>query len=210
MSTAVLRAPGVAVARDVTRDLCAALDLPILTEARPGADLHVRASAGLPFPAPGRLLRAADGWVHPGPPTAWETFTAMAISLGAAPPTTPGDLPDLRALSAEVVDAEAGDWRLPAVAVRPVAAAPAPVPQPADPRGTRRIGRRARDRMGGPARGPRARATGCARSCGSRTHTATIPSRYATRSRVIRRALHSTSTTRPIETRSSRSSSRPR
>ena len=35
------------------------------------------------LPAPGRLLRTADGWVHPGPPTAWADFAAMAMSLGA-------------------------------------------------------------------------------------------------------------------------------
>jgi hypothetical protein len=137
MSTLVLRAPGVAVARSVTRDLCEALDLPLLAEARPGADLYVRAVAGLPFPPPGILLRTADGWVHPGPPTAWEAFAAMAVSLGAGPPATPGDLPDLRPLSAEIVDVEAGVWRLPAVAVRPAPAAAAPVPRSVDPHAVR-------------------------------------------------------------------------
>jgi CoA-transferase family III len=133
MTTAVLRTAGVVVARDATRDLCAALGLPLIAEARPGADLSVRAARGLPFPPPGRLLRAADGWVHPGPPTVWDTFSAMAISLGAPVPATPHGLPDLRSLPAEVVDAEAGEWRLPAVAVRAAGAAPEPVRAPRGP-----------------------------------------------------------------------------
>ena len=121
-----LRANGVAVARDAVIELCSALDLPTLPEARPGADLLVRARRGLPFPEQGTLLRAADGWVHPGPPTAWELFTTMAVSLGApAPP--PGELlPDVSGLPAEKIDAEAGEWRLPAVAVRRGPAAPDP------------------------------------------------------------------------------------
>jgi hypothetical protein len=137
MSTALLRMPGVAIARRAARELCEALGLPLLAAARPGADLHVRAGLGRAFPPPGLLLRAADGWVHPGPRTTWDTFTAMALSLGALPPPTPGSLPDLGALSAEVVDAEAGEWRLPAVAVRAAAAAPERVPQPLDPGATR-------------------------------------------------------------------------
>jgi hypothetical protein len=133
MTTAVVPVAGVAAARNVTRDLCAALGLPLIAEARPGADLSVRARRGLPFPPPGRLLRAADGWVHPGPPTVWDTFSAMAISLGAPVPATPGALPDLRSLPAETVDAEAGEWRLPAVAVRGPGAVPQPMCMPGGP-----------------------------------------------------------------------------
>ena len=132
MSTAVLRGPGRRDRARRRRATCARRSTCRSSPRRAPAPTSTCApAAGLPFPPPGRLLRAADGWVHPGPPTVWDTFTAMAISLGAAPPATPGDLPDLRALPAEVVDAEAGDWRLPAVAVRPERAAPAPVPQPA-------------------------------------------------------------------------------
>ncbi len=142
MSAAALQTPGVAVARSVTSALSAALGLPVPPEARPGADLHDRLARGLPFPAPGVLLAAADGWVHPGPPTAWATFTSMAVSLGApepepapssaSPSARPDRLPDLRQLSAEAVDAEAGVWRLPAVAVRGAAAAPEPLRDPGE------------------------------------------------------------------------------
>jgi hypothetical protein len=117
MTTAV-RAPAVATARRVTRELCDALGLPVLAEARPGADLWIRAHRSLPFPSPGALLRAADGWVHPGPPTVWSWFGAMAESLGAPPRPEADALPDISGLAAEAVDAEAGVWRLPAVAVR--------------------------------------------------------------------------------------------
>jgi hypothetical protein len=107
VSTTATREPAVSVARRAARELCDALDLPLLVPARPG-------SVGwLPPP---RLLRAADGWVHPGPPTAWDDFAVMLESLGG----------DLAALTAEAVDAEAGVWRLPAVAVRRTPA-PAPV-----------------------------------------------------------------------------------
>ena len=99
------------------RELCAALDLPLLRAARPG-------SVGL-LPPP-LLLRVADGWVHPGPPTAWADFDAMLATLGG----------DLSALSAEAIDAEAGAWMLPAVAVR---FAPATAPVVRWPRGTTRL-----------------------------------------------------------------------
>ncbi len=111
MSTVVTREPGVAIARRAARELCDALGLPLLPPARPG-------SVGLLQPP--LLLRAADGWVHPGPPTAWADFDAMLASLGG----------DISALSAEAVDAEAGEWMLPAVAVRFAPAAPSPVPWP--------------------------------------------------------------------------------
>lgn len=114
MSAVVIREPGVAIARRAAGELCDALDLPLLPPARPG-------SVGL-VPPP-LLLRAADGWVHPGPPTAWPDFDAMLASLGG----------DISTLSAETVDAEAGEWMLPAVAVRFVPAAP---PAVRWPRGT--------------------------------------------------------------------------
>jgi hypothetical protein len=71
--------------------------------------------------------------VHPGPPTVWATFSTMAVSLGARVPEAPDGLPDLRALTTEVVDAEAGEWRLPAVAVRTARAAPEPATVPRGP-----------------------------------------------------------------------------
>jgi hypothetical protein len=126
--TTAIRMPAVATARRVTRELCDALGLPVFAEARPGADLWTRAHRLLPFPPPGTLLRAADGWVHPGPPTVWSWFAAMAESLGAPPRGEAGALPDISDLAAEMVDAEAGVWRLPAVAVRPT-----PVSAPAVP-----------------------------------------------------------------------------
>jgi CoA-transferase family III len=117
VSTTATREPAVSVARRAATELCEVLDLPLLVPARPG-------SVGwLPRP---RLLRAADGWVHPGPPTAWDDFAVMLESIGG----------DLSALSAEAVDAEAGAWRLPAVAVRsaparaPVVRWPRPGAQP--------------------------------------------------------------------------------
>ena len=104
MTAVETREPGVAIARRAVCELCDALGIPLLRPVRPG-------SIGLvPRPV---LLRAADGWVHPGPPTAWNDFTAMVDSLGG----------DLSTLAAEAVDAEAGAWRLPAVAVRPTPAA---------------------------------------------------------------------------------------
>jgi hypothetical protein len=120
---------GIALAATAVRELCEALELPALPEARPGAELLARARAGLPAPPP-VLLPAADGWVHPGPPTRWDDFTAMAVALGAAPPRAGRSLPDLRSLPAEVVDAEAGVWRLPAVAVRRSRARPDVLPGP--------------------------------------------------------------------------------
>jgi hypothetical protein len=111
MSAVATREPGVAVARRATCALCDSLGLPLLEPARPG-------SVGLPPPPV--LLRAADGWVHPGPPTAWADFHAMLGSLGG----------DLSQLSAESVDAEAGAWMLPAVAVRSAPAAAPSVPWP--------------------------------------------------------------------------------
>jgi hypothetical protein len=117
MSTRTSSRPAVAIADAAARDLSERLGIPLLPEARPGA-------VGLL--APGVLLRAADGWVHPGPPTAWADFAAMVHALDPTVRRSPiGRLPDVSRLPAEVVDREAGEWQLPAVAVRP---GPAPVP----------------------------------------------------------------------------------
>jgi len=113
VTTATRREPSVAVARRALDELSAALGIGTPRAARPGA------VGLLPHPL---LLRAADGWVHPGPPTAWADFWAMVSALGG----------DLRTLAAEAVDAEAGEWMLPAVAVR---RAPAHAPHVAWPRG---------------------------------------------------------------------------
>ena len=77
---------GVAVARRVLDELSARLALPLPSEARPGADLWVRLGDRAPWPSAPPLLRAADGWIHPGPPTAWSTFTDMVLALGAPAP----------------------------------------------------------------------------------------------------------------------------
>jgi hypothetical protein len=118
--------PGVAIARAVVRELSEALSLPEIDTARPGA-------AGLM--APGVLLRAADGWVHPGPPTVWPDVAAMVAAMGGGSPG-PNGFPDMTRLAAEAVDAEAGEWSLPAVAVR---AGPARAPRVPRPR-TARVG----------------------------------------------------------------------
>jgi hypothetical protein len=124
---------GVAIARAAVTELAGALGVPLPLEARPGADLWARALRQEPLPEPPPILRAADGWVHPGPSTAWPMFVDMSVALGAPQPA-PGELPDLRSLPAELVDAEAGEWHLPAVAVRSkAAAAPLRVAAPATP-----------------------------------------------------------------------------
>jgi crotonobetainyl-CoA:carnitine CoA-transferase CaiB-like acyl-CoA transferase len=74
-------------------------------------------------PAP--LVRASDGWVHPGPPTAWSSFLEMVTALGAT-------WPDLGGLTTDAVDREAAAWLLPAAAVRGEAARPDPVPELTD------------------------------------------------------------------------------
>ncbi|HEX5588464.1 MAG TPA: CoA transferase [Acidimicrobiia bacterium] len=124
---------GVAIADAAVRELSEALGLPGVDLARPGAP-------GLM--APGVLLRAADGWVHPGPPTAWPDFAAM-ISVLASPDDlhgrrgTPepgeGGLPDVSMLSAEAIDREAGEWQLPVAAVRPGPTSAPVVPWPSRP-----------------------------------------------------------------------------
>lgn len=122
---------GAGVARAVTRELCARLGIPELEEARPGVDLAVRRHRGLPLPPQGVLLAAADGWVHPGPPTAWPDFAALARSLGAG---ARDGFPDVSRIPAEAIDAEAGAWMLPVVAVRAEPVPPPPVPDGPDAR----------------------------------------------------------------------------
>ena len=129
MTTGCAARAGVAAAERALVALAGRLGRPVPPEARVGADLRERSSLSLPWPDRARLLPTADGWVHPGPPTAWSTFTDMAVSLGAPPPGDDTELPDLTALAADAVDAEAAAWLLPAVAVRhrPAPADPLPV-----------------------------------------------------------------------------------
>jgi CoA-transferase family III len=124
---------GLVLAHAVVRELGETLGLPPLAEARPGADLWMRLREGAPLPPRAPLLRAADGWVHPGPPTAWSAFTDLAIALGAPVPAQEAPLPDVSMLAAEAVDAEAGAWLVPAVAVRDVPAAAPEVRLPRAP-----------------------------------------------------------------------------
>jgi hypothetical protein len=116
---------GVALARLELVDLAARLGIPLPHEARPGADLLARSRRGGGWPVPAPLVRVADGWVHPGPPTAWSAFVDMVTALGAS-------WPDLDALTADAVDREAAAWMLPAAAVRSAPAAPDPVPDLGD------------------------------------------------------------------------------
>jgi hypothetical protein len=118
---------GVVVARRAVDDLAMRLDVPLPPEARPGADLWARATTGDAWPPPAPLLRAADGWVHPGPPTARQAFVDMAVALGAPAPTPGTAFPDLGALAVDAIDAEAVAWLLPAAAVRATAARADPV-----------------------------------------------------------------------------------
>jgi hypothetical protein len=129
----------VATARAALAELGDRLEAPLPVEARPGADLWVRIAGGLSLPPAAPLLRAADGWVHPGPPTAWPMFVAMTVALGAHPPTGAAVLPDIGALSADQIDAEAGAWQLPAVAVRREAAMPPVLPPSLPASGSRRV-----------------------------------------------------------------------
>jgi crotonobetainyl-CoA:carnitine CoA-transferase CaiB-like acyl-CoA transferase len=57
----------------------------------------------------------------------------MVVALGAVPGRDGDVLPDLGALATEAIDAEAGAWMLPAVAVRAAPARPDAVPAPVDP-----------------------------------------------------------------------------
>ncbi|HEY3672556.1 MAG TPA: CoA transferase [Acidimicrobiia bacterium] len=112
---------GVALARRELSDLAGRLGIAVPPEARPGADLLVRARRGVVWPVPAPLVRAADGWVHPGPPTAWSSFVDMVTALGAS-------WPDLDGLTVDEIDREAAAWMLPAAAVRAGPAVPDPVP----------------------------------------------------------------------------------
>jgi len=121
---------GAATARTELAELAQRLGIALPTEARPGADLWARVADGLPWPDAAPLLPTADGWVHPGPPTAWSAFIDMVLALGAPPVAAGATFPDLGGLTAESVDAEAGAWMLPAVALRTRPACPASVPSP--------------------------------------------------------------------------------
>jgi len=112
---------GVALARRELSELAERLGMALPPEARPGADLLVRTQRGVVWPVRAPLVRAADGWVHPGPPTAWSPFVDLVTALGAS-------WPDLDGLTVDVIDREAEAWMLPAAAVRTTAAAADPVP----------------------------------------------------------------------------------
>jgi CoA-transferase family III len=120
--------PGVATAARALVALAEQLDRPVPRVARVGADLWVRSGSGDAWPDPAPLLRAADGWVHPGPTTAWASFVDMVMAMGAPPPAPGATFPDLTSLPADVVDAEAAAWMLPAAAVRTEPAPADPVP----------------------------------------------------------------------------------
>ncbi len=109
--------------------LVADLGIDTPREALPGADLVAAEEQGRELSEPGRLLRAADGWFHPGPPTVWADFTALATSLGARPPVATDDLPDVSSLTVDALDAEAAAWLLPATAVRPGPAVAPTIPE---------------------------------------------------------------------------------
>jgi hypothetical protein len=126
MTTRCVARTGVAFARRELDDLADRLGTTLPPEARPGADLAVRARRGDVWPVPAPLVRVADGWVHPGPPTAWASFVDMVTAMGAR-------WPDLDHLTVDAVDAEAAAWLLPAAAVRADPAPPDPVPELRDP-----------------------------------------------------------------------------
>jgi hypothetical protein len=109
---------GAAIAGRTLAALAGRLGRPVPDEARVGADLHERSRQRRPWPARALLLRTADGWIHPGPPTAWAAFTDMTVALGAPVPPPGAAFPDLTTLASAVVDTEAAAWMLPAVAVR--------------------------------------------------------------------------------------------
>jgi hypothetical protein len=115
----------VALARRELSDLADRLGIALPPEARAGADLLVRTRRGVVWPVPAPLVRAADGWVHPGPPTAWSSFVDLVTALGAA-------WPDLDGLTVDEIDREAEAWLLPAAAVRTTPASPDPVPDLTD------------------------------------------------------------------------------
>src|SRR4051794_14073403 len=106
MTTRCAASAGVALARRELEDLADRLGVALPPEARPGADLLVRTRRGIAWPVEAPLLRAADGWVHPGPPTAWSSFVDMVTALGAT-------WPELEGLTVEEIDREASAWMLP-------------------------------------------------------------------------------------------------
>lgn len=113
---------GVAVTRREVAELADRLGIVLPPEARPGADLLVRSRRGVVWPVPAPLLPVADGWVHPGPPTAWSSFVDMVTALGASWPV-------LDELTVDIVEREVEAWMLPAAVVRTTPAAPDPVPE---------------------------------------------------------------------------------
>jgi hypothetical protein len=113
---------GVALARRELDELADRLGVSLPSVARPGIDLLTRTRRGIAWPVAAPLLRVADGWVHPGPPTAWSSFVDMVTAMGA-------QWPDLERLGVDAVDREAEAWMLPAAAVRDTPAAPDPVPE---------------------------------------------------------------------------------
>jgi hypothetical protein len=133
MTPATATRCGVATARSAVTELAAALGVGVPLEARPGADLWFRLARREPIPEPAPLLRTADGWVHPGPPTAWSDFAAMVVALGAPARRAGEPFSDLGGLAAEEIDAEAGAWQLPAVAVRAAPAVAPRIPTPSTP-----------------------------------------------------------------------------
>jgi hypothetical protein len=126
MSARCATPTGVAVARRELDELATRLGLPVPAAARPGADLLVRSRRNVVWPVPAPLVRASDGWVHPGPPTAWSSFVDMVTAMGAR-------WPDLGDLTVDAIDREAAAWMVPAAAVRGAPAAPDPVPEISDP-----------------------------------------------------------------------------
>jgi hypothetical protein len=121
VTTRCVARSGVALARRELDDLAGRVGIAVPSEARPGADLAVRARRGDPWPVPAPLLPTADGWVHPGPPTAWSAFVDMVTAMGAR-------WPRLDELTADAIEQEAAAWLLPAAAVRTIPAHPDPVP----------------------------------------------------------------------------------
>ena len=122
MTAGCVSRAGVALARRELTELADRLGIPVPDAARPGADLLVRSRGDVTWPVPAPLVRAADGWVHPGPPTAWPAFLDMVTAMGAS-------WPDLGELTVDALDREAEAWMLPAAAVRLAPAVPDPVPE---------------------------------------------------------------------------------
>ena len=127
------------------------------------------------------MLRTADGWVHPGPPTAWSAFTDMALTIGAPIPGADAALPDLTGLTVDAVDAEAAAWLLPAAAVRTT---PAPADSVPEVGGTSLTGAHVvvlGTAWATPLVGRMLADLGAQRGAGRSTRSVPIPSRSATR-----------------------------